>query len=429
MRELTDYHCYFGYGGWDDAMIPQKNILDILEPASVNAHNTTDYDIVRESLLNPIHSPRLASMVKGCSKILILADDYTRLTPAHLILPLLLEELVAGGITINSITILVASGTHRCMDDQEKRKKYGDQIVNSIPVVDHVWHNPDSLQSLGKTAQGTEIEINKKLLEADFVIGIGHIVPHRVAGFSGGAKIVQPGVCGAKTTGQTHWLSAKYFSGKQIIGVTDNPVREEINEVGLKAGLQFIINTVQAGDGHIHSCFSGDPIVAHNEGCKASLLVYGAPVSGLADIVIVDSFPANVNMWQASKGVYSADLALEEDGLLILVTPCPEGVAHEHPEIEHFGYADPDSIERMVDCDQLDDLTIAAHILHVGRVITGKRKAILVTPGIPQSVVEHLGFIWAANLEEAVGIGFKLKGKHASVSILRHGGEVMPIYG
>ncbi len=427
MNDDNFYHCSFNYGNWDKAYIPWKNIMKIVEPVSSEKHVTSEVDMITKSLRNPLGSKRLAEMVLGRSRILILVDDYTRLTPAHLILPLILEELKEGCIPRESVTILIASGTHRSMSVEEKMAKCGSKILDTIPVKDHVWYGADTLASLGTTDSGIKIEVNKMLLDADFIIGLGHIVPHRVAGYSGGAKIVQPGVCGDITTGQTHWLSARDFSGKEIMGVADNPIRREIDEVGLRAGLKFIVNTVQTGDGRIHSCHSGDPIEAHKSGCEEARTVYGSTIPSLADMVISDSYPANTNMWQASKGIYSADLALKEDGVLILVTSCPEGVSQEHPEVAKYGYKISDRVEKMVENGEIEDLTIAAHLLHVGRVICGKRNAILVSPGIPKDVAEQLGFFWAPDLAHAVDEGFRIKGPDASVIVLCHGGEVMPI--
>lgn len=423
------YAVEFEYGRWSCAALPKKNLIGVLDAKEFPPSGLSEKEIVLQSLNNPIGSDRLSGMVRAGQRVLILVDDYTRLTPAYIILPLILEELAAAGVSTEDVRLLIASGTHRAMDEDEKQKKCGTPIMEQFEILDHRWEDPSSIRRIGTTPQGTVIEINKHLLDADFIIGVGQIVPHRVAGFSGGAKIIQPGVCGAVTTGQTHWLSAKHFRGKEILGVFDNPVRREMNEVGRQAGLRFIVNTVQGRDGSVHACFSGDPVLAHKTGCAAALDVFGAACDELADVVIVDTFPAVANMWQASKGIYSADLALKDDGVLIVVALCPEGIASEHPEVETYGYADPYAIEDMVDRGTFDDLTVAAHILHVGQVISGKRKAILVSPHIPQDLAQRIGFIPAPDLEKAIEMAFSLKGSDASVTVIHHGGEVMPVHG
>lgn len=99
------------------------------------------------------------------------------------------------------------------------------------------------------------------------------------------------------------------------------------------AGLRFLVNVVQDALGRIVGCFSGHPVAAFEEGCRTSLEIFAAPVKQPADIVIAGSYPADVDLWQASKGIYAADLALNPGGTLILVTPCPEGVSTEHTDL------------------------------------------------------------------------------------------------
>lgn len=228
---------------------------------------------------------------------------------------------------------------------------------------------------LDTTKQGTEIWINREVLKADFVIGIGQIAPHRVAGFSGGSKIIQPGVCGPITTGQTHWLSAKY-KGSEIMGKTNNPIREEINEIGKTTGLKFIINTICDASGNVFKCVCGELVKTFEEGCKRALDIYSVPLTAKGDIVIVDSYPADTELWQAAKGIFPGDLALKPDGVLILVSPCTEGVSAEYPKIINIGYRPFPEIEDMVKNGKLIDLTLATHLAHVGRVICGERTGI-----------------------------------------------------
>jgi nickel-dependent lactate racemase len=423
------YTVSFTHHGIPGAQIPEGNLLSVVEPNKVVIDPRTPETLVTECLKRPIGTKPLTEQLSGKENVLILVDDYTRMTPADVILPIMIEEILSTGIKKEKIRLLVASGTHRVMTSSEKLKKYGSWVMENMQVFDHIWYDEAKLVNMGKTENGTEILVNSLVTDSDFIIGIGHIVPHRVAGFSGGAKILQPGVCGAVTTGQTHWLSAKYFLGKDIMGKVDNPVRREINTVGIGAGLKFIFNTVQAGDGRIYTCVCGDPISAFEAGCRAAKEVYGCKIDSLADIVIADAYPSHMNMWQASKGVYSADLALKDDGVLILVAPCQEGIAHEHPEVEELGYSRPELIQKLVDEGELTDLIVAAHILHVGRVISGNRKAILVSSGINKTDAERIGFIKAGSVQEALDVAFAMKGNSAAVTILKHGGEVLPILG
>ena len=413
------------YSNISSASIPKKLLIDIVQPRIKSHPETTNSKIIKLGLEQPINSPGLKDLIKKGQKILIIVDDYTRTTPTNLILPILMEKLRLVGISRKDIKLLVASGTHRKMSHEEKKKKYGKDIVNNYEILDHNCHNDKSLVKLDTTKQGTEIWINREVLNADFVIGIGQIVPHRVAGFSGGSKIIQPGVCGPITTGQTHWLSAKY-KGSEIMGKINNPIREEINEIGETAGLKFIINTICDGSGNVFKCVCGEPVKTFEEGCKSALEIYGVPLTAKGDIVIVDSFPADIELWQAAKGIFSGDLVLKPGGVLILVSPCTEGVSAEYPNIINIGYRPFSEIEDMVKSGELKNLTLAAHLAHVGRVIQGERTGILVSPGIPKNVAEKLGFYYAKTVQDALELALKIKGNNAKVVVIKNGGSLMP---
>jgi lactate racemase len=406
--------------------IPDSFPITVLEPKYIPDQFVSEQDIIRDSLKKPIASPKINNLAKQKKNILIVVDDYSRNTPLHLILPEVLQEIYSAGIQKQNIRILIASGTHRKMTEAEKRIKLGMKILTDHQILDHAYDQPKKIVQLPTTPGGTEIWVNRAVLESDLVIGIGHIVPHRVAGFSGGGKIIQPGVCGTITTGQTHWLSAK-FTGAEIIGKIQNPVRDEIDSVAIAAGLKFIVNVVLDAKGRVVSCYSGDPIQAFREGAEKSKEIFGAVMHAPADIVISDSYPSDTNLWQAAKGVYSGDLALKKNGVLILVTPCPEGVSAEHPLIEKIGYRPYNEIDLIVSHDDLKDLTLAAHLVHVGRVIREKGTGILVSPGISREITTRLGFKWAATSQDAFQLAINQIEKDASIAVLKNGGEIMPV--
>jgi len=416
----------FPYEDFSPLYIAEKLVIDVVQPRIKFNPETTNSKIIKLGLEQPINSPALKDLIKKGQKILIIVDDRTRTTPTHLILPILMEKLHLAGISRKEIKLLIAYGTHRKMSNKEKKKKYGKDIVNNYEILDHNWRDDKSLVKLDTTKQGTKIWINEEVLKADFVIGIGQIVPHRVAGFSGGSKIIQPGVSGPITTGQTHWLSAKY-KGSEIMGKIDNPIRKEINKIGEAAGLKFIINTICDGSGNLFKCVCGEPVKTFEEGCKSALDIYGVPLAAKGDIVIVDSFPAVIDLWQAAKGIFSGDLALKPDGVLILVSPCTEGVSAEYPKIIDIGYRPFSEIENIVKNGELKNLTLAAHLAHVGRVIRGKRTGILVSLGIPKNIAEKLGFYYAKTVQDALELALKIKGNDAKVVVIKNGGSVMPI--
>jgi len=415
----------FPYPEINPIEVPEQNLLGIFSPSTVQTEKRED-QIIEEAFLQPIGSELLSERLKGCRDVLIVVDDYTRTTPVQKILPRLMKELETAGIKPSRIKILVALGTHRPMSKEEMVKKLGKEITERYTILNHHWWDSSQLSFLGETEGGTPIFVNRLVQEVDFIIGIGQIVPHRVSGFSGGGNIIQPGICGEETTGKTHWLGAQ-FTGREILGKIENLVKQEIERVAQRAGLKWIINTIQDGSDRVVEVVAGDSVQAYRTGAVRSHQVYKSVLPQEADIVIADSHPYDSELWLASKGIYAAELAVKQGGVVILVSPCPEGVSPSHPEILEFGYQTFEDADQMVRKGIIKKLTAAAHLVHVGRVIKERAKGIMVSQGISESETERLGFVHAREPQEALDIAFSLLGHDAKIAVLQRGGEILPV--
>jgi len=415
----------FPYPEMNSMDVPEQNLLGIFSPSIVKTEETEE-EIIEKAFAHPIGSQPLSKSLKGCKDVLIVVDDYTRTTPVQKILPRLLKELEIGGIQPSGIKILVALGTHRPMTEEEMVKKFGKEITQRYTLLNHNWWDRSQLINLGETEGGTPIFVNRLVEEVDFIIGIGQIVPHRVTGFSGGGNIIQPGICGEETTGKTHWLGAQ-FTGREILGKIENPVKKEIERIAQRAGLKWIINTIQDGSNRVIEVVAGDPMQAYRNGAIRSHQVYQSELPQEADIVIADSHPYDSELWLASKGIYAAELAVKQGGVVILITLCQEGVSPSHPEILEMGYQTFEEVDRKVRKGTIKKLTVAAHLVHVGRVIKERAKGIMVSQGISKSETERLGLLYAREPQEALEIAFSLLGRDAKVAVLQRGGEILPV--
>ena len=415
----------FPYPEINSIEVPEQNLLGIFSPSILKIEESEE-EIIKKAFSQPIGSQLLSERLKGCRDVLIVVDDYTRTTPVQKILPRLLRELETAGIQSSHIKILIALGTHRPMTEEEVIKKLGEEIPKQYPILNHQWWDSSQLSFLGETEKGTPIFVNRLVKEVDFIIGIGQIVPHRVSGFSGGGNIIQPGICGEETTGRTHWLSAQ-FRGREILGTIENPVKEEIERVAERAGLRWIVNTIQDGSGRLIDVMAGEPTQAYRTGAIRSRQVYKSVLPQEADIVIADSHPYDSELWLASKGIYASELAVREGGVVILITLCQEGVSPSHPEILELGYQTFEEIDQKVHTGLIKKLTVAAHLVHVGRVIKERAKGIMVSQGISKSETERLGLLHAREPQEALEIAFSLMGRNAKVAVLQRGGEILPI--
>jgi nickel-dependent lactate racemase len=133
-------------------------------------------------------------------------------------------------------------------------------------VINNPWQDQAQMADLGCTPNGTPIQVSRIALEADFLIGAGSIIPHHIPGYSAGAKIIQPGLTGAATTGATHYLSTR--TRRSYLGFTENPVRQEMEAIAARVGLKAILNVVLNPDGSLVRAFYGDFIQAHRAGVE-----------------------------------------------------------------------------------------------------------------------------------------------------------------
>ena len=413
------------YGkGHVEVEVPAKS-LTVLEPRDVAPLRDPPSEI-RRALDSPIASKRVRDLVRPRTKVTILCDDYTRGTPAHLIIPCLLDELRGAGVRAEEVRVIVALGSHRPATEGEMRDKVGEEVYEECSVMNH--SDEEGLVDLGKTSSGTPIRISRHVVDSDLLIGVGMIMPHRVAGFSGGSKIVQPGVSGSDTTGHTHWLSAR-FPAEELLGREDNPVRGEMDAIAERLKLRFIVNVVLDGLNRVCGVFAGDFREAHRRGARLSRAVYGVEVPQRADVAICDCpHPSSIDMWQAAKSICAADLAVRPGGTIVLLAPCPEGISGRHPEVEAFGYRPYGEVEGLVKRGAVKDLTAAAHMAHVGSVVEAKR-VILVSEGIDEDVARRVGFEHAPTPDEAVRMALGRHGPGARVVVMRDSPGLLPIVG
>lgn len=384
-----------------------------------------EQQIISNRIRNPIGCPPLTKLVKGKRSILIIADDNTRSTPVRNILPYVIAELKSAGVKDNQVKILVASGTHRPMTHKELINKFGKIASSHFKIYNHNWNNKAALAKINSTIYGKKICINRLATESDFIIGIGSIVPHATTGFSGGGKIILPGICGEETTEDMHWKALE-FEMKDILGVYDNPMRRMVDAVAKKAGLNFIVNVVLDQSDRIVDIVAGDSIEAHKKGAEIAKRVFGLRITRPADIVVADARPMDIDLRQAIKAVAAADIVVKKGGVIVLYARCPEEVSPQFPEFEKYGFGDPDGLKRKIEEGKIKGKLPAYTLIAIGRIIKYKAKVILVSKGISSETAEKLGFLWARSLKGALKKARELTSKEAKVIFLKRACEVLP---
>ena len=403
--------------------VAEENLMGIYSPKDIHGVADVSQEIIR-ALSEPIGSRPLRELSLGARKVVLVADDNTRLTPTDKIIPILLNELNAAGVSDAQVTVVIALGTHRPMTDEEIWEKYGAEVVRRVTVKNHNFRDPDLMVDLGTTPNGTHIKVNREAYEADFKIGIGSIVPHYIPGFAGGAKIVQPGISAEQTTAETHLLST--CEPRSFLGIRENPVRIELNSIARAVGLHTIINTVLNCHGEVVGVFFGDVVEAFNAGVELSRHVYSVELPEVADIVIASSYPCDIEFWQAHKALYPADLAVKAGGIIILATPCHEGVSVTHADILEITGESMQGLKEKVARKEVHDEVAAS--LAIGWAQVKERESVyMVSSGVCAEDARKLGFTPFASVQEALNAALSVKGAAARVAVLTHAPDMLPV--
>ena len=402
--------------------IPEKNLVGVYSPRDVAPVADVEAEI-RRALASPIGALPLREQLRGRKNAILIADDNTRLTPTDILIPILLNECNAAGIPDAAIRVIIALGTHRFMTDDEIREKFGNETLRRVPVVNHPDKDPDALVDLGTTKYGGRIRINRAVVEADFKMGIGSIVPHHIPGYAGGAKIIQPGVSGEETTAYTHLLSVR--APRSYLGVLENPVREEIDAMARRVGMNTILNTVLNRHGEVVQAFFGDVAEAFRAGVARSREVYDVPIPEEADIVLSSSHPCDIEFWQAHKTLYPSDLAVKAGGIVIVATPCHEGIAQTHCNMLEMAPYGSRRLREMVAARELED-EVGAALAIAWAQVREREEVWIVSDGIRPEEAEKLGFRYFAAVQEALDAALAQKGSGARITVLTHAPDMLP---
>ena len=306
--------------------VPRGKLVGIYEPRSL-PHLDDLPAATRRALREPLNAPPLRQLAETARSAAILIDDVTRPVPTPELLPPVLDELAAAGLLGDAVSIIVARGVHRSASERETRALVGDPSWGRSPVYDH---DPEAdLEFLGETTLGTRVFLNRRFLAADLKIAVGDVEYHQFMGYGGTAKSVFPGVADAESTRLNH--SRMDLDGAEPGRIEGNPVREEVDEVGRMAGLDFCLSVVLDADHHPVGCFGGEMMAVLHAGAALVDEMFRVVVPRAADVVLVSAggAPRDVNLYQAQKAVRSATKIVRRGGKTVLVAECPEGAGSD----------------------------------------------------------------------------------------------------
>jgi lactate racemase len=283
--------------------------------------------LLQEALRNPVAGPPLRERVRPGQTVAISVCDGTRAQPRDLMVPAVLEEL-DGIVDLDDVVVLVATGTHRGNTEAEIRAMLGDEVVGAVHVLNHDAREPSSLTWMGTHGDGVPVWLNRHWLEADVRITTGFVEPHFFAGFSGGPKLVTPGLAGLETVLTLHDARRIGHSAATWAVCEGNPVHDDIRAVvGAVGGVELAFDVILNRDQEIVAAFAGDLFPMHAAARQAAKQLAMCPVDGLFDVVVTTNsgYPLDQNLYQAVKGMSAGAIVVKDGGTIVCAAECRDG--------------------------------------------------------------------------------------------------------
>ncbi|MFC1900119.1 lactate racemase domain-containing protein [Chloroflexota bacterium] len=312
---------------------PEYIDFPLPESWQVTVNNIAGYDKpamkaskIKAAITSPIGMPPLREYAKDKKETVIIFDDMTRGTQVSEIVPFVLEELAAAGISDDNIRFIAGIANHNALDRRGMASKLGDDIVARYPVYNHVPFM--NCKDIGTTSYGTRVAINSEVMYCDLKIAIGEILPHVQYGFSGGGKLIIPGVSSYETVtahhSKTHeaWKVEQRKTGVPLQGNINSPIHADAMEIAEMAGLDMLINTIPNGFGETVAVFAGALRPAYEKAVETAKTHYIAPNTRDSDIAIANGFIKASEFNMAFSGMQAIK---PEGGSLVLIASSPSG--------------------------------------------------------------------------------------------------------
>ncbi len=379
------------------------------------------------ALAKPIGTPPLAELARGRESACILICDITRPVPNELILSQVLPTLEQAGIPRERILILIATGLHRPNLGDELIELVGPRIAAEYRIENHDGRRLEEHVHLGRSPRGVPVWIDRRYVEADLKIATGLIEPHLMAGYSGGRKLICPGIAALETVKVWHGPDFLEHPRADYGLLEGNPVHEENTAIARLAGCDFIVNVTIDAQRRVTSIHAGDLEAAFLDGVAFVENVVKARVDKPCEIVVTSSagYPLDTTFYQAIKGLTGALPIVKEGGTIILAASLSEGVGS--PEFRRL-FEENDSLEQfmqrilgkeyfVLDQWQLEELA----------KVCRKARVRIVSDGLPAETLNGLFVESAASVEQAVAESLAEYGPDARIAVIPKGPYVLPV--
>jgi nickel-dependent lactate racemase len=381
---------------------------------------------IARALASSIGAPPLAEVARGRRNACILVCDITRPVPNRLILPPLLRTLHEQGLKREDILLLIATGLHRPNEGAELEELLGLEIAANYRVENHHGKVKEEHDYLGTTPSGVPVWLDSRYVRADLKITTGLIEPHLMAGYSGGRKVICPGIAGLETV--KVWHGPRFLEHPRAdCGIVEgNPVHEENTRIAQMAGCDFIVNVCLDGQRRITWVGAGDMVRAWEQGVAFCAEVVKAPVREPVEVVVTScaGYPLDTTWYQAVKGLTGALPIVKQGGTIVLAASLTEGlgspefqqVMADNPDLRAFKKRILGEDYFVMDQWQLEELA----------KVVERCKVKVVTGGLAPEVLRRCYVEPAPTVEQAVAESLAEYGPRARVAVIPKGPYVLP---
>ena len=373
---------------------------------------------------SPIGAAPLAELARGKKTAAISVCDITRPAPNRLVLPPLLARLEQGGITRENVVVLIATGLHRPATEDEIKEIIGPELFGRIRVFNHHAKVLSEHRFLGDTSTGTPVHIDERFMAADLHITLGFIEPHLMLGFSGGRKLVAPGLAAQETIKVLH--SPKFMRDRRAVegSVADNPLHRELIEISRMARHDFLVDVALTRDRKIAQVFAGHPEQAHRQGMEFVGKVMLERIEESVDAVITTSagYPLDLTFYQTVKGITAASHIVKPGGRILVVSACTEGAgAPEFCEmLERFP-----TPQSFLDHVAENPVVVDQWQLEKLALVCRDKELLFHVPGLETRFLSKLWGRTFADVNDAVAAALRGLGADARIAVIPEGPYVL----
>jgi len=377
------------------------------------------------ALRAPLRRPPLRDIVGPGKTIAISVCDVTRAQPRREMLEALFAEMPE--VVPEDVTILIATGTHRVNTPAEHEQMLGPDIARRYRIVNHDSRDASTLVHVGTTTTGVPVSLNRAWMDADIRITTGFVEPHFFAGFSGGPKMVAPGLAALETVLVLH-DAVRIAHPSATWGVTEgNPIHDDVREIARMVRVDFAVDVTLNPEQKITEVFAGDLLTEHRAACEAAKRDAMRAVEAPFDVVLTSNsgFPLDQNLYQAVKGMSAAAKVVKSGGTIVCAAECRDGLpAHgsygkvlaSQPSPEKLlamiiapGYSVPDQWQVQLQAQ-----------------LQLKAKVMVKTSGLTPDAVRAAHFQPVDDVAAAVSCALREAGPAATLCVLPHGPQTIP---